>query len=70
MDALSEILRGLRLDGVEYGRCQPSAPWAAAHPQDEAARFHFLAAGSAHLQTPEGDWISLSPGDAVLLPRG
>jgi AraC-like DNA-binding protein len=69
-DALSEILRGLRLDGVEYGRCQPSAPWATAHPASEAARFHFVASGSAHLQTPDGEWLELSPGDAVLLPRG
>ena len=69
-DALTEILRGLRLDGVEYGRCQPSAPWATEYPAKEQAQFHFLASGSAHLQTPEGEWTELMPGDAVLLPRG
>lgn len=69
-DALSEILRGLRLDGVEYGRCQPSAPWATAYPSQEPARFHFLAAGSAYLQTPDGEWMELAAGDAVLLPKG
>lgn len=69
-DALTEILRGLRLDGVEYGRCRPSAPWATAYPADEPARFHFLAAGSAHLQMPDGEWVQLNPGDALLLPRG
>ncbi len=69
-DALTEMLRGLRLDGVEYGRCQPCAPWATTFPAGEAARFHFLAAGSAWLQTPAGDWMQLKPGDAVLLPRG
>ena len=69
-DALSEILRGLRLDGVEYGRCQPSAPWATEYPAQEAARFHFLAAGSAYLQTPEGEWMELAAGDAILLPKG
>lgn len=70
IDALTEMLRGLRLDGVEYGRCQPCAPWATAFPPSEAARFHFLAAGSAWLQSPSGDWTELKPGDAVLLPRG
>lgn len=69
-DALSEILRGLRLDGVEYGRCQPSAPWATAYPPQESAQFHFLAAGKAFLQSPEGEWMELAAGDAVLLPRG
>jgi hypothetical protein len=26
-DPLSEMLRGLRLDGVDYGRCEMTAPW-------------------------------------------
>jgi AraC-like DNA-binding protein len=69
-DPLTEMLRGLRLDGVEYGRCQPSAPWATAYPTKDEAQFHFLAAGSAFLQAPGGEWIEMSPGDAVLLPRG
>lgn len=69
-DALTEMLRGLRLDGVEYGRCKPCAPWATAFPAGESARFHFLAAGSAFLQTPGGGWTELKAGDAVLLPHG
>jgi AraC-like DNA-binding protein len=70
IDPLTEMMRGLRLDGVEYGRCQPSAPWATAFPIQEAAQFHFLAAGSAFLQAPCGEWMEMRPGDAVLLPRG
>jgi len=70
IDPLTEILRGLRLDGVEYGRCQPSAPWSTYFPPSDAARFHFLAQGSAWIQAPGGDWHELTPGDAVLLPRG
>ena len=69
-DALTEMLRGLRLDGVEYGRCQPSAPWATAYTSQVEAQFHFLAAGRAFLQSPSGEWTELHPGDAVLLPRG
>ncbi|WP_160003943.1 AraC family transcriptional regulator [Rhizobium sp. 18055] len=69
-DPLTEMLRGLRLDGVEYGRCQPSAPWATAFPTQEEAQFHFLATGSAFLRAPDGEWTEMHPGDAVLLPRG
>jgi AraC-like DNA-binding protein len=69
-DPLSEMLRGLRLDGVEYGRCRLSAPWATAFPAEEAARFHFISSGSAVLQVPSGHWLRLDAGDAVILPRG
>lgn len=69
-DPLSEMLKGLRLDGVEYGRCKPSSPWATLFPAQEAARFHFIAAGDIWLCKPSGDWLRLQPGDAVLLPRG
>lgn len=70
IDALTEMLRGLRLDGVEYGRCKPCAPWATAFARGEAARFHFLASGTAFLQEPNGEWMLLNCGDAVLLPHG
>jgi AraC-like DNA-binding protein len=69
-DPLSEMLRGMRLDGVEYGRCRMVEPWATAFPAQDAARFHFLATGVCWLQTPSGEWTMLRAGDAVLLPRG
>ncbi|WP_431323121.1 AraC family transcriptional regulator [Rhizobium sp. YTU87027] len=69
-DPLTEMMRGLRLDGVEYGRCQPSAPWATSFPAKDEAQFHFLAAGHAFLQAPGGEWIEMRSGDAILLPRG
>ncbi|MFX8910995.1 cupin domain-containing protein, partial [Acinetobacter baumannii] len=69
-DPLTEMLRGLRLDGVEYGRCRLSEPWATAFPADDAARFHFISTGVAWLRTPTADWLELKPGDAALLPRG
>ena len=31
-DPLSEMLRGLRLDGVDYGRCEMAAPWGIVFP--------------------------------------
>lgn len=69
-DLLTQVLLGLRLDGVEYGRCLMRAPWAVAFPAQREARFHFVASGGCWLRTPTTDWVRLNPGDAVLLPRG
>lgn len=69
-DLLSQILVGLRLDGVEYNRCELSGPWAVAHPAQSWARFHFVGSGNCWLRTPSAKWRQLRQGDAVLLPRG
>ena len=69
-DLLTQILLGLRLDGVEYGRCIMRKPWAVAFPAQRSARFHFVGSGGAWLRTPGTDWQRLSAGDAVLLPHG
>ncbi len=69
-DLLTQILLGLRLDGVEYGRCVLHPPWAIAFPAQRSARFHFVGHGGAWLRTPTTDWQRLNPGDAVLLPHG
>lgn len=69
-DTLTQVLLGLRLDGVEYGRCLLRAPWAVAFPPQGTARFHYVSSGGCWLRTPSSDWLRLDPGDAVLLPRG
>lgn len=69
-DMLTKVLLGLRLDGVEYGRCLLRAPWAVAFPAQRSARFHFVARGGCWLRTLATDWVQLQPGDAVLLPHG
>ena len=69
-DLLTQILLGLRLEGVEYGRCVLRAPWAIAFPARAEARFHFVARGNCWLRTNDGEWVRLNAGDAVLLPRG
>lgn len=69
-DALTEILLGLRLDGVEYGRCVMREPWAVAFPAKREASFHFVAQGSCWMHTATQGWQQLNPGDAVLLPHG
>ena len=70
-DLLTQILLGLRLEGVEYGRCLLRAPWAVAFPARAEARFHFVARGGCWLKTAgSAEWVRLNAGDAVLLPRG
>lgn len=68
-DTLTEILLGVRLDGVEYGRCVMREPWAIAFPPKREASFHFVAQGSCWMRTQTTDWMRLNPGDAMLLPR-
>jgi len=70
LDPLTQVLLGLRLDGVEYGRCLLRPPWAVAFKETPHARFHFVARGGCWLRTRDSDWMRLDPGSAVLLPRG
>ncbi|MFL6681447.1 MAG: AraC family transcriptional regulator [Burkholderiaceae bacterium] len=70
LDPLTQVLLGLRLDGVEYGRCLLRTPWAVAFKETPHARFHFVARGGCWLRTRGSDWMRLDPGSAVLLPRG
>jgi AraC-like DNA-binding protein len=69
-DPLSDMLRGLRLDGVDYGRCVLGEPWAVSFPAQKAARFHFIGRQGCWLFSPAKEWIELSVGDALLIPRG
>ncbi|MBB5391519.1 MULTISPECIES: AraC family transcriptional regulator [unclassified Herbaspirillum] len=68
-DTLTDILLGLRLDGVEYGRCVTHEPWAVAFPPRPEATFHFIAQGNCWMRTQTTDWMPLHAGDALLLPR-
>ena len=69
-DPLTEMMRGLRLDGVDYGRCVMAEPWGIHFPAQSAARFHFIGLGNCFMLTPSQEWIELRSGDAVLVPRG
>lgn len=69
-DPLTDMLRGLRLDGVEYGRCEMTGPWAIAFPAQDAARFHFIGVCGCWMKLRDGEWTQLGAGDAIFLPRG
>ncbi|WP_019994789.1 AraC family transcriptional regulator [Aureimonas ureilytica] len=70
VDPLTDMLRGLRLDGVDYGRCRLSGDWSFHYGAQPHAYFHFVAGKGCWLQGPDGRWSELTAGDAVLVPRG
>lgn len=81
MDALSDLLRVVRLSGGVFLDAEFSAPWcitATVGPEDcrmvmaEPARviaFHYVVAGRLLLQVAGGPPIELTSGTIVLLPR-
>ena len=68
-DTLSEMLSGMRLEGVQYGRCVLTPPMGVSFPAQEMARFHFVGRGRVTLRIGGADHC-LAAGDAVFLPRG
>lgn len=70
-DLISELLLGMRIDGVHYNRIQISPPFGVRFGVDPGrAQFHFIARGTVYLRTDGGAVHTLCGGDAVLLPRG
>lgn len=70
-DLINELLRGMRLRGVEYRRIQAGPSFGlgfAAKPGH--AYFHFLAVGTAVLRTEDGTLYELSAGNAVFIAQG
>src|SRR6266851_4310531 len=78
MDAFSEILSGVKLNGAVFFSAEFSAPWGFSTPAsnmlaDEIAPgaaylvlFHFLIDGGAFVQLTDGPSIELKPGDIVI----
>ncbi|WP_434674149.1 AraC family transcriptional regulator [Pseudomonas sp. R1-15] len=70
-DLINELLRGMRLRGVEYRRIQAGPAFGlgfAAKPGH--AWFHFLAVGNALLRMEDGTTYALSAGNAVFISHG
>ncbi|MHC8306358.1 AraC family transcriptional regulator [Pseudomonas sp. PB3P13] len=70
-DLINELLRGMRLRGVEYRRIQAGPAFGlgfAAKPGH--AWFHFLAVGNAVLRMEDGTTYALSTGNAVFISHG
>ncbi len=70
-DLVSELLLGMRLTGLQYRRMELAAPFGIRFgTMAGRAQFHFVASGMVFLRGPGAALQRLSPGDAVLLPRG
>ncbi len=82
MDALSELLRVVKLDSAIFFNCEFSSPWCFRAPGSEhAARllaqqgrhviiFHLLVRGRAYVHLEGGERVLLGDGDIVALPHG
>ncbi|KXF76518.1 AraC family transcriptional regulator [Paramesorhizobium deserti] len=70
-DLVSELLLGMRLNGVHYKRIQMTPPFGIGFGAVEGrAQFHFVARGPVFLRTVGGVMQKLDTHDAMLLPRG
>jgi AraC-like DNA-binding protein len=82
MDAFSEILRGVKLDGALYFSAEFSAPWGFSSPPSNTLTpllspraphlliYHFLVDGRAQVELAAGQSMELQPGDVVIVPHG
>ncbi|MBZ5604552.1 MAG: AraC family transcriptional regulator [Acidobacteriia bacterium] len=82
MDAISEILSGVRLKGAVFFSAEFSAPWGFSQPASKimAARvapdaehlvlYHLVVDGGALVELADGQSTALAPGDVVIFPHG
>ena len=82
MDAFSEILSGVKLNGAVFFTAEFSAPWGFSTPASKvmAAKvapgaahlvlYHLLIDGGAVVEMEDGQSIALAPGDVVIFPHG
>ena len=82
MDAFSEILSGVKLNGALFFNADFTAPWGFAAPASERLAstfalgtphvviYHLVIEGRAIARLTDGPSISLEPGDVVIFPHG
>ena len=82
MDALSEVLKVVKLRGALFFNAEFSAPWCIASSQSSRVApllcpgaghviiYHYLTDGRAFAQLPDGSRRDLGPGDVVIFPHG
>lgn len=70
MDALSHVLRSLRLRGSFYALWEVAAPWGLRFGPSRAAPFHYVESGTMWVVTDDGRAIELAAGDMIVLFDG
>lgn len=81
-DALSEVLRLVRLTGAVFLNAEMSAPWAVQTPSakrlaaqllpdaDWLVEYHLIVEGECWIRLADGDPVHLQAGDLVMVPHG
>jgi AraC-like DNA-binding protein len=82
MDALSEVLRVIKIDSAIFLNGEFSEPWCVSTPETcqlapmlargpgQVIIYHLLCEGRAYVHLPDGARIALSAGDLVTFPHG
>jgi AraC-like DNA-binding protein len=71
MDAITDFLSAVRVQGVCYGRIQVAAQWAPRSETGSHAKFGLMSYGQGWIDLPDvAERIHLSPGDFFLLAPG
>jgi AraC-like DNA-binding protein len=82
MDAFSEILSGVKLNGAVFFSAEFSAPWGFSAPPSKTVAemvapgaahlvlYHLVIEGSAVIELEHGPAVELIPGDVVIFPHG
>lgn len=82
MDALSEVLKTIRLTGAAFFESQLKAPWAIAAPSsgaiaealmpeaDHVIPYHLVTSGRCVVKLIDGPAMELAAGDVVVFPNG
>jgi AraC-like DNA-binding protein len=82
MDAISQILSGVKLDGAVFFSAEFSAPWGFSMPcasqmvarlaanAEHMVLYHLVVEGRALVELQDGESLELTPGDVVIIPHG
>jgi AraC-like DNA-binding protein len=82
MDAISEILSGVKLNGAVFFTAEFSAPWGFSAPPSNVLAamiapgaahlviYHLVIEGGAVVELADGQSMDLRPGDIVIFPHG
>ncbi len=82
MDALSTVLKTVKLEGATFYNAEFSAPWSFRSPPASLVApylspeprhviiYHLLTEGQAYARVEDGERLSLSAGDIVVFPHG
>ena len=82
MDAFSQILSGVKLNGAVFFTAEFSAPWGFSAPAsnvmaatiapgaEHLVLYHLVIEGGAFIELADGSPLELKPGDVVIFPHG